>query len=126
MSKASDPLIEQRNREIVALAKRRVPPGEIVTHLRARGRSLNASIVYAVLGKARRAGEEVPRFAPSPGAGRSGVRYCTIPAAHMEALEAAAKRRNTGVRDLCGRILATVAAEDLFDAVLDDGQEANS
>jgi transposase len=75
-------------------------------------------VVYETIAQARRNGRPVPRVRPGSPDPRPRVH---VDVAVLDRLRPHAERRDIPVREIAAMILATVAAEDMVDAVLDDG-----
>lgn len=104
----------QTRDRVVKLAKDGVPPKQIaeVLHLRA------ASVHYH-LREARSTGEEIPHFKRGTGTGK--VFRIELPLELRDRLADHARRRKASPERLAARLVRTVLADGLVDAVLDDG-----
>jgi hypothetical protein len=136
--------LERRNRRIIALALAGMPPRKIRETI---GTTISASVITWILVKARAAGFQVPRFPPgqSPAEApatpvaapaiedglpadldaRLGLRAAavtaTFPPDLVAELAAPAARRGMTVRAFVIHLVTIAVADDLIEAILDDG-----
>lgn len=104
----------ERYRQVVAMALQHTPPRVIADRL-----ELDPEAVHYELRKARTNGVEIPPFR----CGRSPREFRTLRLAPvcMRPLVAHAQARRMPTVKLAERLLERIAADDLVDAVLDDG-----
>lgn len=112
-----------RNAQIIAMAKQGVRPRDLALHFR-----ITAEHVQNLLGRARKRGEDIPRYSSSGEivsgyavVGEAKVTSVLLPINAMTALAPYAHRRDMSVPELAAKIIQIVADEDLVLAVLDDG-----
>ena len=109
-----------RKADILALAAEGVPPREIVKRL-----GIPSGTVHGHLWRARRDGTLKITFRRGPSvAGREqGSTIVVMPRAVADLIRPVAEARGLTVAELANAVLARVAVDRLFDAVLDDDGE---
>ncbi len=108
-----------RKAEVVALAAEGVTPHEIVKRL-----GIPNSTVHWHLWRARRDGTLKITFPRGGFRGREqGSTIVVMPRAVADLIRPVAEARGLTVAELANAVLARVAVDGLFDAVLDDGGE---
>ncbi|RBO54047.1 hypothetical protein DSD19_06175 [Rhodovulum sp. BSW8] len=107
--------------EAIARAKAGIPPRVLAAEY-----GVAPRVLHQMLKDARRAGEDIPRFANgAPALSPDMTRMtCRIGRATRAALVPAAQARGLSVAELAGALLAAIAEGALVDAVLDDGEGA--
>ncbi|TDE40953.1 hypothetical protein [Antarcticimicrobium sediminis] len=104
----------ERHKQVIALAVEGVPPRLIAEQL-----SLDSEAVYYELRNARRRGTQIPRF--RCGRRPNEFRMLRLEPEAMRPLATHALARGMPTARLAERLLERIAADDLVDAVLDDG-----
>lgn len=105
----------------IEMAKRGVRPALIAEII-----EVEPVVIHQLLKDARRAGEDIPRFAggPVPGRGVPHQMRLRVDPACFDRLDRAAEARGITRPVLCARLIEVITAEDLIDSVLDDeGQD---
>lgn len=98
--------------EIIAMAKQGIPPRDIAPKAQ---RTVDA--IYNVISHARRTGHDIP---PLPHSGRRPKLTNVAPSLEQK-LRAFSEPRGITVKQLVTRLLEIIVADDLVDAILDDG-----
>lgn len=98
----------------ISMAKSKVAPADIALAL-----GLAPQTVHHYLSRARAEGDNIPSFQHLNGRGALG-KVAFMSAATAKALQPEANARRTTTERLAARLLSTIAAEGMVDAILDD------
>lgn len=107
--------------KVVELAKGGMPPRQIYEQL---DRQITISSIYNAISIARGSGEHIPHFSRAPSPDNVALARHVIrihDAASMEVLDRHCRARRLARNDLLQKIVAVVLADDMVNAVLDDG-----
>ena len=105
---------------MVELAQSGLPPRDIARLLAS---TVNLKAVYQIIHRARQDGVDIPSFMPETKVGEN-YSFALKDPALVAVVRRAAERRGQTIRDLASELMTIIARDDMFAAVLDDGDDA--